>query len=187
MRNPLENYNETNNFWEYNPQYKIIFKDLYNKDKSKNKEKSSDLMWGLLLYIHPKSDFYNLEDKETLIARDIIKDTKFNWSKQRDLLKRLQEIILTQAEKSLVVWDETLKKRDEFIHSQEFTLDAYIEDPNTGKQRLMKGTADQLDKMLANTVKLYDEYEKVRKLLLEEEQKKGRGNKLLSLSDSGDI
>lgn len=187
MKNPLENYNETNNFWEFNPQYKVIFKDLYNKDKSKNKEKSSTLMWGLLLCIHPKSDFYNLPDKEELIARDILKEPKFDWNKQSDLIKKLQDVSLSQAEKSLVVWDETLKKRDKFIHSQEFTLDQYIEDPDSGRQRLLKGTADQLDKMLANTVKLYDEYTKILKQLTEEEQKKGKGNKPLSLSDSGDI
>lgn len=186
MRNPLENYNETNNFWEFNPQYKIIFKDIYSKDKSRDKEKSSKFMWGLLLYTHPKSDFYLLPDKDTLIARDILGEPKFDWNKQIEVIKRIQDISLTQAEKSLVVWDETLKKRDKFIHSQEFTLDQYIEDDN-GKQKLMKGTADQLDKMLANTVKLYDEYNKILKQLTEEETKKGKGNKPLSLSDEGVI
>ena len=187
MSNPLENYNENNNFWEFNPQYKVIFKDLYSKDKSKNKDKTSTLMWGLLLYVHPKSDFYNLPDKEELIAKDIFKDSKFKWEDYTDTIKKIKDITLSQAEKSLVVWDETLKKRDKFIHSQEFTLDTYIEDPETGRQKLLKGTADQLDKMLANTVKLYDEYTKILKQLTEEEQTKGKGGNPISLMDAGII
>jgi len=178
----LDNFKEEHNFWEYNPQYKIIFKDIYSADRSKDKDKTSRLMWGTLLLIHPRSEFYNLPDKDIIIARDFIKDKSFKWPDYQHIVDRMEEAILTQAEKSLVSWDRTLKKRDEFIHDQEFTLDNYNEEG-----RLQKGTADQLDKMLANTNKLYQEYFKILKELKNEEESRSRGNRIKSLSDSGEI
>lgn len=178
----LDNFKEGNNFWEYNPQYKIIFRDIYNKDESKNKDKTSKIMWAIFLLIHPKSEFYNLPDKDVILARDFIKEKGFQWKDYQHLIDRIEETVLTQAEKSLISWDRTLKNRDEFIHSQDFTLDHYN---NEGK--IVKGTADQLDKMLANTYKLYQEYFKIVKELKNEEDARGKGNRPKSLTDSGEI
>jgi len=170
------------NFWELNPQFKIILKDFYDKDKSVNKTKSSKIMWAFYFRDHPKSDFYYLNDKDITIARDWLKNPRFNWETDIDVEKRFMDSILTQGEKSFVAWNETMKKRDLFMHDQDFSLDAFDEN---GK--LVKGTADQLDKMLANTSKLYQEYFKIKKELEQEEIKRGKGNKPKSLSDSGEI
>lgn len=178
----LDSYNDGVNFWEANPQYKIIFRDEYNADKSKGKEKSSTLMWAFFFYVHPKSEFYNLPDKGDVLAKDFIKEKGFKWEHYGAMLDKIEEIILSQAEKSLVSWDKTLRKRDEFIHNQEFTLDSY-----TADGKLAKGTADQLDRMLANTNKLYQEYFKILKELKNEEDARGKGNKIKSLTDLGEI
>lgn len=178
----LDNFSETNNFWDFNPQFKIILKEFYNKDKSKHKEESSKIMWAIFLLNHPKSEFYYLEDKENLIAKNYLKNSKFKWDDYKDITDIVLQNVLTQAEKSLVNWETTLKKRDEFIHAQEFTLDYYNDD-----DKLVKGSADQLDKMLANTNKLYAEYFKIVKEIREEELAKARGNKIKSMSDSGEI
>lgn len=170
------------NFWELNPQYTYIFSDFYNSDKTKNKNKSSRIMWAIYFKIHPKSDFYNLNDKDNVIKTKWLKDDKFKWEDYNEYIELFKESVLTQAEKSLVSWDETMKRRNEFIHNQEFTLDEYDE---SGKLR--KGTADQLDKMLANTSKLYAEYFKIKKEFSDEEIKRGRGNKPMSMSDSDEI
>lgn len=180
----LDNFKDTNSFWEYNPQYRVLFRHIYEEDKSKNKEKSSRLMWALFLCYHPKSDFYNLPNKEEVIAKKFLEDDKFKWNSPKILALKetILESVLTQAEKSLDRWNNTLKKRDDFIHSQEFTLDSFNDEG-----RLVKGTADQLDKMLANTNKLYQEYFSILKELQEEELARSRGNKVKSLSDSGEI
>jgi len=170
------------NFWEINHQYTYIFLEFYNSDNSKNKEKSSKIMWAVYFKIHPKSDFYNLSNKDAIIKTKWLKDDNFDWSEYESIIELFKESILTQAQKSLILWDETLKKRDEFVHSQDFTLDEYSE---SGK--IIKGTADQLDKMLANTSKLYAEYFKIKKQLSDEEIKRGRGDKPLSMSDSNEI
>lgn len=180
----LDNFKDGNSFWEYNPQYKALFRNVYDADKTKGREKSSKLMWGLFLCYHPKSEFYNLPNKEEVIAAKIFGEKKFDWGAREivELKEIILESILTQAEKSLDRWNTTLKKRDAFIHSQEFTLDGYNEEG-----RLVKGTADQLDKMLANTNKLYQEYFSIVKELEEEELARSKGNKIKSLSDSGEI
>jgi hypothetical protein len=178
----LDNFKEEHSFWEYNPQFKIILKDFYSNDKSKNKDKSSKIAWAAALLVHPRSEFYNLPDKDIILARDFIKEKGFKWDDYKEVVDTIEDTILSQAEKSLVSWDKTLKKRDEFIHSQDFTLDDYNDDG-----RLVKGTADQLDKMLANTNKLYQEYFKIVKELKNEEEARSRGNRIKSLSDSGEI
>jgi hypothetical protein len=178
----LENFKEGNNFWEFNPQYKVMFKEFYDSDKSKKKETSSKIMWSMMLCYHPKSDFYNLPNKEEVIAKKFINDPKFKWESYVELKEMIVDSVLTQAEKSLDNWNRTLKKRDEFIHEQEFTLDHYDD-----KGRLAKGSADQLDKMLANTNKLYQEYFSIVKELEQEELARSKGNKIKSMSDLGDI
>lgn len=181
MRNITEDFDIKNNFWEFNPQMKIIFKEVYSKDKSKDKIRSSDLMWGIFLREHPKSDMYNIPEKDILIANDIIGDSKFKWDDHSDTIQKVIEVCLSQAEKSLIEWDRTLRKRDKFVHAQEFTLDEYDEETN----RLRKGTADQLDKMLANTNKLYLEYFKIREQMFDEEKIKESGTKVMSEKASG--
>ena len=62
---------ENKNFWEVNPQLVYIppFSELYNKDKSKNKEKSSKNMWCIFFMSDPDEDknkFYRIPEKERL-------------------------------------------------------------------------------------------------------------------------
>ena len=62
---------ENKNFWEVNPQLVYIppFSELYNKDKSKNKEKSSKNMWRIFFMSDPDEDknkFYRIPEKERL-------------------------------------------------------------------------------------------------------------------------
>ena len=174
------------NFWEMNPQYKYIFSDFYDKDKSRNKEQTSRIMWAIFFRMHPKSDFYNLANRDELIANKWLKDPKFKWSDYQSQIDLFVDTILTQAEKSLNAWNETMAKRDIFIHAQEFTLDSYEMTP-AGKTVIVKGTADQLDKMLANTSKLYQEYTKIQAELQKDEIKRGKANKPKSLSDAGEL
>lgn len=173
---------DNDNFWEHNPQYKYILADFYNADKSKNKNKSSKIVWAIYFRVHPKSDFYRLPDKDDIIKSKWLKQPKFDWSTIESVEVIFVSSTLTQAEKSLVAWDDTMKKRDKFIHDQEFTLDTYNE-----RNKIVKGTADQLDRMLSNTSKLYGEYFKISKELASDEIKRGKGNKPKSMSDANDI
>jgi len=173
---------DTDNFWELNPQYKYIFAEFYSMDRTKNKNKSSKLMWAIYFRVHPKSEFYRLPNKDTIIRDKWLKMPSFKWDSLEREIDIFINTVLTQAEKSIVAWDIMMKKRDEFIHSQDFTLDTYDD-----RGKIVKGTADQLDKMLGNTGKLYTEYFKIKKELSDDDIKRGKGSKPLSMSDSNEI
>jgi hypothetical protein len=183
MRNITENFNLENNFWECNPQFKIVypFKELYNNDKSKLKKHSSNIMWAIALCYHPDSDLYNIKDKEVRVF-DMVKDDSFKLENYKQHILEFKDMTLTEAQKSLTAWDERIKDRDNFLKEQVYTFDAYTEE---GKN--IKGNAEQLDKMAANTYKLYQEYFKIKKELEEEKSQniKGKGGKNKSLTDSG--
>lgn len=190
---PLETYSEENKtkFWEIYPQYKTLFNDFYKADKTKNKERSSKIMWAIVLYIHPLSDFYNIPNKDRYLAKGVIGDNKFRFEDYKDLMDLAKDSIFTVAIKALDDWNLMMIKRDKFTKSQDFTLDGYQYDENEqpvlnkfGKPMIIKGNAEQLDKMLANTAKLYQDYQKVLDQLKQEKVKSKKGSKRLSASDT---
>ena len=170
------------NFWEWNPQYIEVFEDFYKKDKSKNKTRSSGIKWAFYNKLHPDSVYYNMSNKEDWIKNKILKDPKFKWEKYENEENLFKETILTQAERSLEEWNETMRKRNAFLRDQDFTFDYYNDD-----SKLVKGNAKELDSMLANTSKLYQEYGKILKDLKEERMKRGKGDKPLSSSAANRI
>ena len=177
-----EIFKGTENFWKLNSYYISLFEDFYTKDKSKDKTKSSKIMWALYFKVHPNSIYYNLPNKDKAIKDKFLKEPKFNWDKYIKIEEVFHDTILTEAERALVDWDDTMKKRRVFLNAQDFTLDEY-----TTEGKLIKGSADQLDRMLGNTAKLYNDYNKIIKELREEKLKKGKGNKPLSSSDANRI
>lgn len=186
-----ELFKGTENFWKINSEYVIVFEDFYNKDKSKDKEKSSKIMWALYFKLHPDSVFYNLPDKDNVIIERFLKEPKFKWKQYEDIEIEFKNTILTQAERSLYEWDEFMKKRDKYLKNTEYYFDQYKIDENgdnifskTGNPVLVKGTAEQLDKALTTTPKIFMDYGKIRKELQEEKLKRGKGNKPLSASDA---
>ena len=181
-------------FWEYNSQYIFVFEDFYKKDKSKKKEESSKIMWAMYHKLHPDSVFYNMQNKDMEIASKFLKNPKFKWSKYEDIEIVFKDTILTQAERSLYEWNEFMRKRDKYLKNTDYYFDEYKTDENgdnvfskTGNPILIKGTADQLDKALTTTPKIFLDYEKIQKKLTEEKLKRGKGNKPLSASDANRI
>lgn len=183
------NWNTDINFWDLNPSVKIIkeFGELYASDKSKKKEKSSQLMWALALLLDPneKNPYKNIsyDDKKFIIATDFLKDKKFNWE-DRDIITLIDVYLnycLTVAEKELVRFEEKLAQRGDFLAKTRYTLDSYDD-----RGKIEKGTADQLDKMMINTGKLYDQLEEI-KNKIKAEQAKGslRGGEAESASEEG--
>ena len=139
-------------------------------------------MWAVVFCLRRESPMYNLPNKWELAVSDIIKDKKFDWDKYDNIVSAFKQIGLTQAERSLLSWEELMAKRDKYLKTQEYFFD-YIND----KGRLVKGTAEQLDRAFSATPKMYSDFEKIRKALIDDEIKRGKANKPISLSDSGEI
>ena len=170
--------NFENSFWDEYPELKIpnAFNELYTKDKSKDKNKSSRIMWAIHLHSHPESKLYNLPDKEEVIARDFIKEKDFKWETYGDLLELYRNVVLTPAERALQNWDEIMSLRDKGV--KEFY-----------KEAIDAKDADiilKLDKALAATPKMFDDYKRIKESY-EEEKTKKKGTKISSLSDSDEI
>lgn len=171
------------NFWEINPTFQILCDNLYNTDKSKNKDLSSKIMWAFYLAMHPDSDFYNLSNKRELIVDKFLKLKGFSWDKYTEEESVFKEHGLSQAQRSLYDWNEYMKDRTNVLKSTPYILQDYIDKDGN----LVKATAEQLDKAWGVTPKMYSEYDKIQKSLKEEEYKTGRGNKIKSLTDAKEI
>lgn len=160
MRDLSKEYRPDVNFWEQYPEFKIVdpFSKLFGRDRSSGKNNSSTIMWGVILAYDPRSDFYYLEDKEGKISEALKRDHRYvlDWKKHEDIVEAFKQTRLDQAHKSLIAWEDRMRERDAFLKRQKWSFDEYSEDG-----RLVKGTADQLDKMHSQTAKHFKEYETV--------------------------
>ena len=88
------------------------------------------------------------------------------------------------GERELVELENKVTDRARFIKGTKYSLDFF--DEETGKPK--KGTADQLDKMLLNTSKIYDQFEVIRSKISKETSKGHlRGGATESASETGEI
>jgi hypothetical protein len=94
----------------------------------------------------------------------------------RDQVFTYKELVLTPAERGLVNWTEIMNVRDESLKNM--YKDAILE-------RNFKELVE-LDKMLANTAKLFQDYKKI-KQEYDEDKTTRKGKSIASLSDSGEI
>jgi hypothetical protein len=169
------------NFWKVNQDLKSIgpFKDLYESDKSKDKSKSSDIMYFIAFCYDQESKFYKLplEEKHKDLGKDIMGDEKFFSKNQKNIKAAIDFYIKldddTPAKRGLRIWEKKMDERSKFIDETE------IEDFET---------AEKLDKLMGNNKKLYDDYFRIMEDLAKEDSNtQGRGGKELSLGDLGEI
>lgn len=173
MSSLITNFRTDENFWKINPVFLTagVFKTFHDKDKSKGKAHSSKMMWAIALYVDKSIDnvWRNMSDaeKEGLIAKEYLKDEKFKFSDStvEPLVEEYFKRVLSPAQKELKRLEDKIIQRGNFIANTGYTLDEF----NENGKGVVKGTADQLDKMLLNTSKIYDMYEAVMAKLAKEE------------------
>lgn len=188
----IDSFDTDQNFWDNNPQLKVAgaFKKLYTSDKSRNKSVSSKLMWTVALIWDRSSKYYNEPEdgpdgKIALLFDDYFGDPDYykknieKVNELRDFYRRLQESI---AERTLRGIEEKLLERDIFIKDTEYTMG------DKSDRGFIFGTVDTLDKMMANTKKLYDMWEEAKKIVTQEkEQGTAKGGGKESLTDADEI
>lgn len=176
MENILDNFGHQNNFWKYNSQFLAVkvFNDFYKQDKSKNKELSSKVMWGIAFMVHPASVFKQLDeaDRQQIIAKDYILNPTFDWDSVKPLMDNFSLLVLTKSRKSLDAWERKLRERDEFIESTKYSLETF----------------ESLDKILKATHDMWKQYRAIRdQVLAEGDTVIDKGGGKPSLSDEGKI
>jgi hypothetical protein len=184
-------WNPDENFWSLHPAFKSIkvFKELHDSDKTKKKDKSSQLMWAIAFYVdlHEDNPWRNLPDEEKmyLIAEDYLNDSKFSFEDSDivPLLEEYEKRVLTIAQKELRRLEKKISQRGDFLEKTKYTMDSYDD-----KGRVIKGTADQLDKMLVATGKIYDQLSDIKAKLDKEEASGGlKGGATESAGEQGII
>lgn len=177
MTTIVRNFNTNDNFWETNPSFLSIglFKRFNEEDKSKGKKNSSQIMWAIAFLLDPHVDnpWKNLseQDKKILIADEYLEQPNFEWEKYEALIEEYYKRVLTLAEKDFYELMEKMHERKEFIKNTPYTLDTLEE--VDGRIRSIKGTAIQLDKMVTDTIKLYEQLELVKQKLEKEKLSDG--------------
>lgn len=174
--NPLVNYKPNLNYWDVDSQLTTIgkFKDLYSNDKSKKKVDSSQIMWAIAFYCHPESKLVNYpdEEKKALINKDIY-NGELDWNTVQDLINDYKDFFLTQAQRSLETWKLKLEERDAYLVSIPY-------------KSLDLDDAKKLDALLADTHKLFNQYESIMEKISEESAKAiGKGGAKESASEKG--
>lgn len=170
----LLNFDTDTNFWKEFPQFKVLepFKGLYKDDKSRDKANSSQKMWAIAFLCDPSKNnpYRNLskKDKESLIARDFLKQENFDWFTLKDEIDFYNKCLLTQEQKTLLAWKNKMDERDRFLAATPYTLD-------NGKD---------LDMMLAKTKELYGQLKSLEDKVEQAETGEKEETKIKSLIDS---
>jgi len=165
------------NFWKLYPELTLAPKldKFYKKDTSKNKNKSSHIMWAIHFCESLDSKYYNLPDKYKTITGTFLKDITVDWKQLDDIIEVYKEVVLSDAERGLSLWNETMRLRSRSL--KEMYQDAF---DGKDTDELVK-----LDKMLSTTSKMFDDYKKIKQDYEAEKLiKKGSGNQSMSDSDA---
>lgn len=162
------------NFWKINPQFKSIgvFKDLYKKDRSNEKNKSSKTMWAIALYLDYESIYQSLGEKQRkeLIAKDFLDDEKLDWKNYSTLIEAYESIIPV-AQKQVIQFIKILKQKNEYLNTLNY-----------------KDSGKEIEDLLLSNGKLNDE---LKRLIEAVKQESGEGaiegGSEESLSEKGEI
>jgi len=180
MESLLANFDIDNpkNFWKIYPTWKTpkIFKDLYDSDKSKDKSKSSLIMWGIVHMFEksPENPWRNMDSNERveLINEDIMDDFDFDWSKYKPVIDYAQKILMTEDERNLFILEQYIEKRRRFLEEQQ--------------EELSFETMKALDESIKRNADIAKELDRLRAaVLLTEDQGLTKGGKIESAGEQG--
>lgn len=180
-------------FWEVFPYTKDIglFGKLYKADRSKEKNRSSKVMWHLALAKDIDSEFYPLEDKEQM---DMLVDvlgfnaleylgSKEEFDLYMSYFENFMDTVITADIRSM---EQKLIERKSFIQNTPYSLDemVYPEEGESFRPYLRKGTAAQLDKMMVDTKNIHEEIRKLREAARDAQSDSGKAGRVPSFLDS---
>lgn len=180
MKKLVNSFDVDENFWEVNTQFKLAlgFKKLFKEDRSRGKKDSSRIMWFVSLVYDRGSIFFNVpfDEKVEAISEDYMNDSNY-YIKNRELIDEIsKEYILlttTSIDRHLNQWEESLNDRTRFLSTVRYSLENF----------------DDLDKMAANTTKVFETFKKIKEDQVKEASGSGdiKGGGMESLNDSGEI
>jgi hypothetical protein len=167
-------FNQDRNFWEMNPVMKVpkVFKDLYDKDKTKNKEESSRLMWALAFVYDYDSKFYPMrkEERMQLVCRDFLNNADFRFDKQ---LVEAYELIQKSPERTLL----------DTLYEKMYEINDFLK-----TTRISEETAKLINMFMDSSLDYIDKLDKIKNRVEKQlPTKQNRGDKKDSLLEDEKI
>jgi F0F1-type ATP synthase delta subunit len=188
------NIKKETNFWEENQNLKFYFKDEYDKDSSKKKYESSQLLKAIYFIYHYNSEFYNLDFNNKLkVVSEIIPETiKYDFANESIVhtVEKFHTLIEDEPRKFIKSFEKKLKERREFIDKTKYLpeYEDYLEINGECVLRTIKSNAPLLEKMLLASSEMLEEHKKLKALLDNKKtDNKGKGDSILSLGEQGII
>lgn len=187
-------------FWEDNPWIKYIspFKDLYDRDDSKDKSISSKEAYCIWLYCDPsyQNKIGKMEEKA---KRDAIKAYYSDFDFEDEIINQCinvySNICLTPAARAFKIEEESLLRRAKFIDEAEYTFPEIAKDEKGrtiyagGRPVMIPGTAKEIDSMRKLSLDLFKKYSIIKKEFEEEQNAEGQmfGGGERTLMDEGGL
>jgi hypothetical protein len=168
----FEEFDFNKNFWECFPEVLVLkeFLELKNNDKSKGFKDSSNFMWVLHLCLNPKSTLFNIPNKFDKVSKSILKKgLNVEDVSTLEYINAYKQVCLTPGERAYLDICAVVEKRASYLSTLDYNLD----------------DGPIIDKLHANTFKIYQDLEKVRKII-QIEQSKTTGRKATA-SETGKI
>lgn len=175
------------------------YKEIYNRDKTKDKKKASNDFYAIWIMSCPDED----ENKWIRVSEEkrksiVAESHKVNWEDSLIVqgIKDYPEKCMGIAEKTLKGIQDKLLERDAFLKASPYTNDIYARDANgnyvsKGNTFLVdKLSPEKIDKMLRETAALYKELSEAQKLFaLDKDNKLAaiRGGRDQTDMESGDL
>jgi hypothetical protein len=169
------------NFWNLNPQFLVAgpAKDLHDRDTSRDKKDSSQLMWFVAFCydLDPKNIFSRLEqeEKHKLIGTDYMDEENF-YQRNRTILEPIIEFYCklqdSAAKRHVRMWNLKMDEKTKFMKDTEYAPETY----------------KMLEDMMASNQKIFANLKQIEQDLNKEDMGGAvKGGKVESLSDSGQI
>ena len=146
----LINFDIDKSFWVANPTARVVkeFRRVYDDDKTKEKEKSSKLMWCLALYSDTTE--HNIlgrvpQDERLKIIESDYLGEKLDLEPYQELIKKYKHLFMSRIERSMNNLLLKLDEREDFLKRTPYTID----------------NARDLDNMVKNTNEIYAFHKKL--------------------------
>lgn len=180
----IKKYDVDDNFWECHPELKTKdFLSFFKKDNSKNKSRSSTIMWCIAMIFDDESKYYNLlmdgeNSKTTIVFDSFLKNPNYYKENKKlvdDLGAYYEVLCSTPAKRHLKAIENLLDDRTNYLNNNKYTLLPSVKD------------AVDLDKLVMSTDRITETYENAVKRLAKEKNTKTKGNTKKSLADRDEI
>ena len=175
--NPPFNIDEI--FWINNPEYIYIepFDKLYGKDKSRNKHKSSSLMWCFWLYTS-KSQYNTIknlpQDQKLKVIKRYYKDFDIEDKVIKEGIKQFNILSKSTAAKIFSEEEDTLVKRAESIIKMQDLVDEVLQGDNNDENAITPFSSEfqnlvkTIETLRKNTKPVYESYEAAKNTFMQE-------------------